>query len=95
MALPRGQTQGDVTGSGQSLLALALESSTSSGLENVLSPSRCLERSGSDSAGRAVLHLCTWQQEELREDRENLMTLPSIVMGSWGQQTSRIRWLLG
>lgn len=46
-----------------------------------------LEQSSSDPAGKAVLHLCEWQQEEHRDDRESKSQITS--------QHSRCHTVLG
>lgn len=61
----------------------------------MFSPSSCcLEWSSSDPAGKAVLCLCKWQQEEHRGDGETLKvrSLLSIVTGSWAK-ADRQNWM--
>ena len=65
-----GPAEGHAPSRGRSLLPWALESRTRSGLGNVLSA----VLSGVEEfrfSGKAVLHVCRWQEEGLRDDRDS------------------------
>ena len=96
-----GPAEGHAPRRGHSFLPWALESGASSGLETVLSCqerlfTHCQEWRSSDSAGKAVLHVCRWQEEGRGDERDSQSgPCPALSGGQGAMQTSRMGfWVL-
>ena len=52
----------------------------------------CQEWRSSDSAGKAVLHVCRWQEEGLRDDRDSHSQVPARHCPGGGGRCRQAEW---
>lgn len=89
-----GPAEGHAPGRGHSFLPWALESRARSGLGNVLSATL----SGVEEfrfSGKAVLHVCRWQEEELGDDGDSHSQVPARHCPGVGGQCRLAEWASG